>query len=415
MNSLIDLPLKNGGLMSRMVEQHREPEFELMICCSRRVISAATARRIVTLLHSELDWGRLVAIAESHGVMPLVHRGLMQIDSELVNSCSMLHMAAKCREIAAGNLFLAGELLRLIKLFQDNDLAIIPFKGPMLAASAYQSVALRQFGDLDILVAEERYRNAKELLSDHGFKLLFDLGWECHFAKHEVGVGIDLHRRLLPAMFPFPFDFATSLRRLEPIQLFGSETLGLSAPDNLLVVCGQLVKDATENKVRLEQVCDIAELVSSTDDLDWTGLMDRAKKMGCMRMLSLGVLLAYELLDAPVPDSVILTMSSDRSAGILVKEIEKQLSDRGGRPSYSRNSFLQRARFHCRTRERLQDKAFTYCYRGIVWVFGPSENEQRILPLPEKLRFLHSVLRPFRLLVKYFLGKYGLNPFRRPL
>jgi hypothetical protein len=62
---------------------------------------------------------------------------------------------------AQRNLFLTQELLKLLTLFKTNGISAIPYKGPVLAVAVYGNLALRQFGDLDILVHKRDVLRAK--------------------------------------------------------------------------------------------------------------------------------------------------------------------------------------------------------------------------------------------------------------
>ena len=66
------------------------------------------------------------------------------------------------------NLFLTRELLNLLTLFETHQIPAIPFKGPVLAASVYGNLALRQFSDLDLIIHKQHVAKARELLVSAG-------------------------------------------------------------------------------------------------------------------------------------------------------------------------------------------------------------------------------------------------------
>ena len=49
-------------------------------------------------------------------------------------------------------MLLTSELIKIMKLLEENDIKAIAFKGPTLAQLAYGDVTLRQYVDLDLLV-----------------------------------------------------------------------------------------------------------------------------------------------------------------------------------------------------------------------------------------------------------------------
>jgi hypothetical protein len=56
---------------------------------------------------------------------------------------------------AARNMKMTAELLRILDALKEAGIKAMPLKGPVLAQQLYGDVALRQFSDLDILVARE--------------------------------------------------------------------------------------------------------------------------------------------------------------------------------------------------------------------------------------------------------------------
>jgi Uncharacterised nucleotidyltransferase len=66
--------------------------------------------------------------------------------------------------------FLTAELLKLLALFETHSISAVPFKGPILAASVYGNLSLRQFGDLDIFVHKEDIARAARLLVSQGYR-----------------------------------------------------------------------------------------------------------------------------------------------------------------------------------------------------------------------------------------------------
>jgi hypothetical protein len=67
---------------------------------------------------------------------------------------------------------LSGELVRLSKLFVANDIPWLSIKGPALSVQLYGDIAMRQSGDLDILVKKEDLVNAVFVLVQAGYEMM---------------------------------------------------------------------------------------------------------------------------------------------------------------------------------------------------------------------------------------------------
>jgi hypothetical protein len=130
------------------------------------------------------------------------------------------------------NLFLTGELLRLLNLFEAQGIFAIPYKGPALAAVAYGNLALREFADLDILIRKQDVQRAKELLTSAGYRpedrltraqeaALLRNTHEHAFRRDDKGL-VDLHWGVVERHFSFPLDPERLWERLERVSLGGA-------------------------------------------------------------------------------------------------------------------------------------------------------------------------------------------------
>jgi hypothetical protein len=145
-------------------------EAELLLCCTRTRVAPYTGARIEALVRADLDWAYVVETALHHRTMPLLHSSLRAAFPEAVPLRVLAQLRAFAYANAAQNRFLTGELLTLLQVLEHHAIAAIPLKGPILAASVYGHIALRQCGDLDILVPPQHVLQAKELLMGQGYR-----------------------------------------------------------------------------------------------------------------------------------------------------------------------------------------------------------------------------------------------------
>ena len=69
-------------------------------------------------------------------------------------------------DIVKYNMLLTSELIKIMKVLEENDIKAIAFKGSTLAQLAYGDVTLRQYVDLDLLVEKENIFKIEDLLKD---------------------------------------------------------------------------------------------------------------------------------------------------------------------------------------------------------------------------------------------------------
>jgi hypothetical protein len=395
------------------------PEVELLLCFARTRIDAKTSERIRTLLQEDIDWAYLIQTAAQHGVMPLLYQSLNTTCPEVVPKAILNQLRNHFHCNVAHNLLLTSELLKLLNFFKDHNIPVIPFKGPVLAASAYGNLALRQFCDLDILVHERDFLKARDLLiSQGGYQrryLLFDThdnplvksSNEYSLTRNDGRVCVDLHQSITARhFFSFPLDFDRLWQRLEPVSLTNTTVLNLQSEDLFLILCVHGSKHLWE---RLGWICDIAELTRSHQEIDWSGLIEQAKKLGCERMLWLGLSLASSLLGATLPQTVYQKIQADEECQSLTTQVRQRLFLKTD--SLTQGFSWSQLGFHFRMMERLEDKihfcigslwrwVFVPIRRPILYIIQPTFRDQEFLPLPRSFYFLYYFIRPIRLAFK---------------
>ncbi|MBA3474629.1 MAG: nucleotidyltransferase family protein [Rubrobacter sp.] len=387
---------------SRGPKTAARPEIELLLLYARTHIDPETAIRIEALLQKYIDWDYLIETAREHGMMPLLYWNLNATCPEAVPNGTLDQLRDRFQKNARRNVFMTGELLRLLNLFETHGISAVPFKGPSMAVSIYGNIALRQFTDLDILLREQDVLEAKDLLLSMGYQpeyrlthqretVLLQASHEYSFV-HENKVKVELHWKITSEYFSFSLDFEHLWKRLKRSSLAGKEVPTLSPEDLLLILC---VHSASHVWQQLEFVCGVAELIRANEKLDWGQVIEQARELGSERMLFLGLFLASDLLGAPLPDEVLQRVRADPS----VKALATQARERLFREPGSLPGILESSLFHLRARERMQDKV-RYC---VQLAMVPNHFDWG-LSLPASLSFVYYILRQIRLASKFGRG-----------
>ena len=291
------------------------PEWNLILACARTRLDDLQRRRIRELLNgSPLDWAGLISLAARHRVDSLVSRILWSEFSDQVPAASLA-----CLKQAEGirghrNLCLTGRMIGLLDLFESAGLTVIPYKGPTLASLAYGNLALRGSDDLDFVLPQREVTQAYRLLLDAGLRTALDplsardarflergdLGQYLFLADH-ASVMVELHTERTLRYFPEPLEWQGLQGRSEMVLVGGRSVRTFSVEDLLILLS---VHGAKHFWNRLSWICDIAELVQTPRGVDWDLSESLARRMGCRRMWLLGLSLAHEMLDAPIPAAI---------------------------------------------------------------------------------------------------------------
>jgi hypothetical protein len=374
-------------------------EAELLVHCARLDIDQARAKRVCSLLDGELDWTKLMAVGQRNALIPLLYFQLQKIAPDKIPAESLKELRDRFQSNSALNVLLTGELLRLLDLFEQNQIPAVPYKGPALGVAIYGKLSLRQFADLDILIPEKDVWKATELLINRGYRAHFvipqrkqasfiRLSYVRLFKRESDNTTVELHWRLAPRFFGASFDTSTLWERTRMIPLQkASVRIPLSA-DLIMMLSIHGAKDCWE---RLEWVCGLAELIRSDDGIDWHELMERAKDAHCLAIISMGLLLAHDLLDAPIPAAVIAKLQTPPDW--LTSQVLARFFSDESIPF----TLAQRIRFHLQTKDSRREK-LRYCFR-LALTTTPVDWE--MMSLPESASFLYFPLRVLRLIKKY--------------
>jgi putative nucleotidyltransferase-like protein len=384
------------------------PEWELLLCCTRLNPDSATQDRAKVLLQQNPDWDYLLQLALRQRVMPLLYRQLNQNFTDYAPADFMERLRDYFYLNAARNHLFTEELCELLRLFETNGIRAVAYKGPVLAAAVYGDVALRQFSDLDIMIRKEDVMKARALLRLHAYgaeheltraqeAALVKIECEQMFFREQGHIYVDLHWEFTPKYFPLKLDTESIWQRLATTSLGKTQALTFSTEDSLLILC---VNAGKEFWPRLSGLCDVAAFVCASLNLDWERLTREATRANARRMLFVSLLLAHELLGAPIPAEIVQSLAADSKARFLASVVRQNLfcGEKEGagvsqflKPAKALDGLGDRAKFHLRL------------------LLTPTLEDWTFINWPERFRSLYYLTRPFRL-----AGKYVLHQ-RRPV
>jgi hypothetical protein len=342
-------------------------------------------------------WEDAFESARVHGLLPMLYLHLRAINYAVVPG--ILEKAKREFERNAFHCMAnAAELLQVLNAFELASISAMPFKGVVLAASAYGDITMRPAGDVDLLVYPGDLKCATAILLDRGYDLTTAINadgfpaendtFELHFERPSDGMVMELRWRLELTTPRFRralgMDWIWSKRTTA--QLAGADVPNLDAISALLVLC---MHGSKHKWSRLIWICDVAKLLSSELGLNWDTARQEAKRVGLWRCLALGVLLAHKVAGAEVSQDVLREFRSDRPVRELAEFFAEHLPEEPGKTPEGRMPYNMRL-LGVRDRARvLLSLAF----------LKPNERDRAAVRLPKALDPLYYLLRPFRILL----------------
>lgn len=375
----------------------QRPEHGLLLNCARTVTAPHVVTRLRELAATNIDWDYLFQLARRHAVVPLLYLQLRRHASDLVPEERLYNLKQHYLENSARNTVLAAELCRLVGLLAGSGIETIPYKGPVLSLFAYGDLGLRRFVDLDVIVKKTDVFKAREILLAAGYtpakslslrqqELLLRTQHNLQFSRDNRRWIVELHWEVAPHLFASSVKAEELWQRLIGIDLNGTRLQTLPADDLLFALCVHGSRHLWE---RLNWICDVAELIGR-HNFNWTRLLERAATADSERMFLLGLRLAHELLEAPLPAAVKRRCERDEQLRVLAGDVIEHLFNGTTHvPATSREIF----KYNFRVRKTLSARA-----RYLAYMFRPTDSDLSRGSFPSRMNFVYYLLRPFRLL-----------------
>lgn len=373
------------------------PNKLLIASCQNEIDFSTLSEQFLNLSHHDLQ--NLHTLAHQHGVYPLLYQTLKSIDLEPSLQPLKSTFKSSNLRITQYNMLMSAELLQVMQLFEQNGINAMAFKGPALSMSAYGNVTMRQYGDLDILIQRRDIEKCLELLSKRGYTPEITLKhsnletfYHCVnvIGLQKGSIRVEIHWELLSKNYAIDWNETDLWSHNETITINNHSVNMLSFQNHLLYLCAHGSKHLFE---RLEWVCDIDRIVRSQKQVDWETLILEAQTLGIERMLLLGLTLAQRFFSLTLPPDLSQKIEADQQIERLISEIISiHYSEKKQEKSYSTFWLLWQMR------EKLRDR-LRFAYRGL---FAPKFDDFKFIQLPTQLSFLYPLIRPYRLITKYF-------------
>ena len=280
-------------------------------------------------------------------------------------------------------LLLSRELIRIVDRLSALGIEVMPYKGLALAEVAYGDIALRQSGDIDLLIHPQDLPRIRDAVRELGYTphLAFSEAEERAYLKSGYEFAFDgaagpnlleVQWAIQPRFYAIDFDMPGLFQRAATVSVAGHSAKTLSSEDLFLVLSAHAAKHVWG---RLVWLCDIARIMS-LPSVDWRRIGSQARTLGIVRILRVTMLLANQLLGVTIPPAAQANLPEDSAALSLAEEIQPHIASES---LYNVES-LAYFRLMMRLRERPGDR-LRFLQR-LVFTPGPSEWQAVRLPAP---------------------------------
>jgi hypothetical protein len=377
------------------------PEWALLTACARPIVDVAPLAQLL----GTADWPALLALAEAHGVTPLLAAAVQKLSADSVPAAARATLAEARRAQLFFSMRMSAELFRLADRFAERAIPMLVVKGPALTAQAFGDPSMRTYGDLDLLVRHADIARATQLMIDAGYQAQIPaqaiaagrIPGQYMFRPPEAHLLVELHNDRTMRYYPRPLPIEKLFARSVRVPIDGREISAPSLEDHLILICIHGAKHFWE---RLTWIADVAALLTRHPEIDWPQAQQAAQEVGAESMLHVGLLLAEKVLLTPLPREILARAEADHAARRITGQVLQWL------PTASESSWgaagrglLERALFRMRMRGGIP-RGTSYFLRLL---FSPTEEDWDANAKPSR-RFVDVLKRPFRLAKKHGPG-----------
>jgi hypothetical protein len=398
-------PVRESG--QAVVDRSRE--IELFQLAARTALGVPSERRLDDLLARTIDWDYVLSTGGLHGILPLlqVHLGMRETT---VPSPVRLALRERCERVARSNLYLSSRLIEIVEALTGAGVPALTLKGPAVAVALYDSLFLREFGDLDILVKSADVPRATQAVESLGFvpwrtvegaqeEVLQHVEYSRTFTRPADDLDLDLHWDLARSFFRGRIEAESLWADTSSFDLSGTAIQKLPPDLFLLALCVHGAKHGPFPWPRMKWICDVAEFIRRSEGFDWGATFERARGLGCRRSLLLGLAVARPLTEDGLPSAVEEQLAGEPQVEDLARRVWRWLaSDRTVSLSFSERAAIDMA--------LIDDGGGKLSY-AVRRILTPTKKDWGTRSLPRHFSLVYIPLRFVRL-----AGQYLPRPWR---
>jgi hypothetical protein len=255
------------------------------------------------------DWAEYLRLVDRHRIPALSWAALKRVPGLAIPESARKGLQERsdaCRMQAVRHSLL---LAKVLKAFNQAEISVMPFKGPILSAELYGDVSLRQCKDLDIAVPPEDIARAQACLENLGWRpeisnrsltpRQLESFWRFEsnlvFVRSVEGSHLELHWR---HEWETPDQTDARWARCIPSVWQGCSHLAMNPIDQVLYLCSHGGRHAW---FRAKWLGDLA-CIHVQGRVNWETALDEARSTGQERPLLAGLRLLKEVHGLSLPD-----------------------------------------------------------------------------------------------------------------
>jgi len=379
----------------------KKDDINTLLVCSKSILSKIqndTTINYLTYL-SDTKLKELFKLANRHGV-------LMHCYKYLNKTPQTSHILSLIKPLSTytiqRQMLLSKQLLAIDKLFKQHNIPYIILKGPAISTLLYQDIISRQFTDIDILINKQHIKQAIKLLSTLNYQLdydktvlnnpkLYDVCSDIGLQDTNHHTSIELHWQLIRQRFSDTLSSVDLFNDTQTIQIHNKSFTTLSNEIYLIYLCMHGSKHLWQS---IKWIIDIDQLIQK-HDINWQKVTTYTSQFQAKSSLALGLSLAYELYNTPIPSEF---QTTNKRINRLKHITKQQLYKPSSNTLYKK---LLKFYYHANLKDTYTQQLLYY----LKLPFGITPDDVLFINISKPYQVFYFLIRPLRLSLK-LLGLY---------
>ncbi|WP_200383738.1 nucleotidyltransferase family protein [Rhodocyclus tenuis] len=266
------------------------------------------------------EWDLLIRQGRRANLLGRLAIGLSRANTLLaVPAQPRMHLISAAKMAERQNLAIRWEVSCIAEALASAGVDLILLKGAAYVMAGLPTAEGRTFSDVDILVPKEQIEEAESALMIHGWQGAHHDAYDQRYYRqwmHEIppmlhvrrGTTIDVHHTILPETARVKVNTAALFE--DPLPVAGFSNVHVLKPIDMVLHSATHLFHEGELDNGLRDLFDLDSLFRhfGDDASFWTGLLPRAEVLGLHRPLYYAIVFARQMLDTPVPPTVIAAL-----------------------------------------------------------------------------------------------------------
>jgi hypothetical protein len=387
----------------------KETAFVILLC--RLYLQTAGIDEVHEFLkNNTINYERFHYLARKNQVRPVILKVIQQ-HAIVIKDSIRQQLVKDVKTIALNNLKNLSEMTRVIALFEEKGIPLIPYKGTTFAKLYYGNWGLRESTDIDFLVVKADVPKIQEIIYKEGYQspplfhyctLAYQLKYIPSFdvnndSENQRNFHLEFHYHIINKDFAVDIDNSSFMSEHATLSVGDKDIAILTHEAHCKIILTHHGLD--DIWIALKYYLDLAMISKKGGEVNWENILAFCRENGyytnaCCGFKNMELLLG---ITNPVNDHQPDEKLSEQILNICLQH---------DRYKYK---YLKKTGLRIMSRDGFKWRVKMIWRLFFVRVLRPKDLDFKFIALPDMLYPLYYILKPFRIFYKYVIGPLLFN------